>query len=110
MPGLLAILVGACATVGFILIFAASKYRRVRLLRGIGSLLLGFPLGLLSYTWLGVRLARAHGLSRFYSWPFGGGEIGHNGALVASAVFWVAVWFLLLVSGSSLLLKSSSED
>jgi hypothetical protein len=71
MPGLLAILIGACATVGFILIFAASRYRSPRLWRGIGSFLLCLPLGLLTYGWLGIHLARVHNLSRFYSWPFG---------------------------------------
>jgi len=107
MP-LLPILIGACATVGFILIFAASKYRRVRLWRVIGSLLLGFPLGVLTYMWLGIHLARTHNLSRFYSWPFGGEHIARDGPLVASGLFWVAVWSVLLFSASTLLLKSSN--
>ena len=109
MP-LLPILIGACATVGFILIFAASKNRRVRLWRVIGSLLLGFPLGVLTYMWLGIHLARTHNLSRFYSWPFGGEHIARDGPLVASGLFWVAVWFVQLFSASSLLLKSSNAD
>ena len=110
MPGFLAILIGLLATVGFILIFAASNYTRVRLWRAIGSLLLGIPLGLLTYGWLGIRLARVHHVARFYSWPFGGEHIGHDGPMVASGVFWVAVWFVLLFGGSSLLLKSSNQD
>lgn len=108
MPGFLAILVGVCATVGFILIFAASNYTHVRLWRGIGSLFLGFPLGLLTYGWLGIRLARVHHVSRFYSWPLGESDIGHA-ALIASGLFWVAVWFIVLF-GASTLLKSSTAD
>ncbi len=109
MPGLLAITIGICATVGFILIVAASNYKSVRLIRGIGSLLLGFPLGLITYMGLGIHLARTHGLSRFYSWPFGGSNIVNDPALVASGLFWVAVWFVLLFCGSSMLLKPSNE-
>ena len=101
--GLLAILIGACATVGFILIYAAAKYKRVRLWRAIGSLLLGFPLGLLTYGWLGIHLARTHNLSRFYSWPFGGEHIARDGPLVASALLWVAVWAILLFAVSKLI-------
>ena len=108
MPGFLAILIGVCATVGFILIFAASNYRSVRLIRGIGSFLLGFPLGLITYMGLGIYLARIHGLSRFYSWPFGGEHIGHDGPLIASGLFWVAVWFVILFGGSNLVLKTSN--
>jgi len=102
MPGFLAILIGGCATVGFILIFAASKYQNVRLWRGIGSLLLGLPLGLLSYGWLGIRLARVHGTSRFYSWPFGESSLGH-GAVIVSGLVWVVAWFVLLFLLSNLL-------
>jgi hypothetical protein len=109
MPGFLAILVGVCATLGFILIFAASNYKHVRLWRGIGSFFLGFPLGLLTYGWLGIRLARVHHLSRFYSWPFGGSNIANDPALIASGLFWVAVWFIVLFGASSFL-KSSAAD
>lgn len=110
MPGLLAILIGGCATVGFILIFAASKYQHVRLIRGIGSLLLGVPLGLLSFGWLGIYLARIHHLRAFYSWPFGGEHFAHDGLLVASALVFVAAWFLVLFLGSNLLLATSGSD
>ncbi len=103
MPGFLAIIVGVCATAGFILIFAASNYTHVRLWRGIGSFLLGFPLGVITYLWLGIRLARVHHLSRFYSWPFGGENIARDAPLVASGLFWVAVWALLLFVVSNLL-------
>ena len=103
MPGLLAIVVGACATFGFILIFASSNYTHVRVWRGIGSFLLGFPLGVITYLWLGIRLARVHHLSRFYSWPFGGENIGRDGPLVASGLFWVGVWTLLLFAVSNLI-------
>jgi hypothetical protein len=110
MPGFLAILVGLCATVGFILIFAASNYTNVRLWRGIGSFLLGFPLGMLTYGWLGIRLARVHHASRFYSWPFGGEHIARDGPLIASGLVWVAVWFVLLFAISNLLPKTSNAD
>ncbi len=109
MPGFLAILIGVCATVGFILIFAASNYTHIRLWRGIGSFLLGFPLGALTYGWLGIRLARVHHLSRFYSWPFGGERIARDGPLVASGLFWVAVWFTALFLFSNLLMSSISR-
>jgi hypothetical protein len=110
MPGLLAILIGACATVGFILILAASRYRSPRLWRGIGSFLLSLPLGLFTYGWLGIHLARTHNLSRFYSWPFGGERIGRDGPLVASGLFWMAVWFVGLFMASNLLKKKSAAD
>ena len=106
----LPILVGTCATVGFILIFAASRYRRVYLWRAIGSLLLSLPLGILTYLYLGIHLARTHNLSRFYSWPFGGENIGRDGPLVASTLVFVAAWFVTLFGASSLLLKPSSAD
>lgn len=108
MPGLLAILIGGCATVGFILIFAASNYKLPRLWRGIGSLLLSFPLGVLTYGWLGIHLARTHNLSRFYSWPFGGERIGRDGPMVASGLFWVAVWAIFLFAVSNLITAESS--
>jgi hypothetical protein len=110
MPGLLAILIGACATVGFILLFGSAKYQRARLWRGIGSALLGFPLGLLSYGWLGIHLARVHHLRAFYSWPFGGERIAHDGPLVASGIFWIVLWFGLLFAASSIFLKTSNAD
>ena len=107
---ILPILIGACATVGFILIFAAATYKRVRLWRAIGSLLLGFPLGIITYLYVGIHLARTHNLSRFYSWPFGGEHIGNDNLLMASALVFVAAWFTVLFGGSSLLLKSSNAD
>jgi energy-coupling factor transporter transmembrane protein EcfT len=109
MPGLLPILIGACATVGFILIFVASGRRR-HLWRAIGSLLLSLPLGVITYMFVGIRLARTHNLSRFYSWPFGGANIGHDGPLVASTLVFVAAWFLLLFGVSSLVSKSPAAD
>jgi len=110
MPGFLAILIGGYAAVGFILIFAASNYTRVRLWRGIGSFLLGFPLGLLTYGWLGICLARVHSLSRFYSWPCGGPNIGHDAPFVASGLFWVGAWSVFLIAMSSFIPASSKAD
>jgi hypothetical protein len=107
MP-LLPILVGTCATVGFILIFAASRYRRVYLWRAIGSLVLSLPLGILTYGYVGIRLARTHNLSRFYSWPFGGEHIGNDNLLMASTLVFVAAWFVVLFSVSSLVLANRS--
>jgi len=110
MPGFLAILVGVCATIGFILIFAASNYTHVRVWRGIGSFFLAFPLGLLTYGWLGIRLARVHHLSRFYSWPLGGSNIVYDPALIASGLFWVAAWFVVLFAASNLLPRQSARS
>ena len=109
MP-LLPLLIGTCATVGFILIFAASRYRRVHLWRALGSLLLSFPLGLLTYGYVGIHLARTHNLSRFYSWPFGGEHVSRDGPLIASALIFVAAWFVALFGASSLALKSSNPQ
>ena len=103
MPGFLSILVGLCVTLGFILIFASAQYKNPRLWRGFGSLLLAIPAASLTYLFVGVQLARRHGLSRFYSWPFGGANIGHDLPLIASGIFWIAVWFLLLFAASNLL-------
>jgi len=108
--GLIPILIGFCAAGGFILVFAAARCQRVRLWRAIGSLLLGFPLGVLTYMFLGIHLARTHNLSRFYSWPFGGEHIARDGPLVASGLFWIVMWFVLLFSASTLLFKSSNAD
>ena len=74
------------------------------------ELSVSFPLGVLTYMIVGIHLARTHNLSRFYSWPFGGEHIAHDGPLVASGLFWMAIWFVLLFSASSLLLKASNAD
>jgi hypothetical protein len=55
-------------------------------------------------------VARVHNLSRFYSWPFGGEHIARDGPLVASGLFWVAVWFVLLFFLSGILSKGSDAD
>lgn len=102
MTALLPILIGACVTVGFILLFASGQYKRVRLWRAIGSLLLALPAASLTYMFLGIRLARVHGLSRFYSWPVGGAAIS-DGNIGVSLLFWVAVWFVVLFAASNLL-------
>jgi hypothetical protein len=102
MPGFLSILVGLCVTVGVILLFASSNYKRPRLWRGIGSFLLAVPAAAMTYLMLGIRLARSHGLSRFYSWPFGGANISDTN-ITLSAALWVVVWFVLLFAVSNLL-------
>jgi hypothetical protein len=102
MPGLLSILVGLCVTVGVILLFASGNYRNPRLWRGIASLLLAIPAASLTYLMLGIRLARTHGLSRFYSWPLGGANISDT-KITLSAAFWVIVWFVLIFALSNLL-------
>lgn len=106
MPGLLSILVGAGVTIGFILIIASRNYKRPRIWRAIGSFLLAIPAAALTYLWLGMRLARAHGLSRFYSWPFGGAAISDTN-ITLSAAFWVLLWFVLIFAASNLLPKDS---
>jgi hypothetical protein len=103
MPGFLSILVGLCVTLGFILIFASRQYKRPRVWRGIGSFLLSIPAAALTYLMLGIHLARTHNLSRFYSWPFGGENIGNDGPLIASALFWIVVWFVVLFAASNLI-------
>jgi hypothetical protein len=102
MPGLLPIIVGVCVTLGFILIFASGQYRRPSIWRAIGSLLLSIPAAALTFLFLGIRLAHSHGLSRFYSWPFGGAEISDRN-LGWSLLFWIAAWFVVLFAASNLL-------
>jgi hypothetical protein len=87
---------------GFIMIFASRSYKRVRLWRAIGSVMLAIPAAAMTYLFLGIRLARAHGLSRFYSWPVGGGVVSDN-AVGWSLAFWVAVWSVVLFAVSNLL-------
>src|SRR4051812_4845356 len=106
MPGLLSILVGVGVTIGFILIIASRNYKRPRIWRAIGSFLLAIPASALTYLWLGIRLARTHGLSRFYSWPFGGPNISDTN-ITLSAAFWVSLWFVLIFSASNLLPKDT---
>jgi len=101
MPGLLPIIVGVFVTAGFILIFASGQYRRPSIWRAIGSFLLSIPAAALTFLFLGIRLARTHNLSRFYSWPIGGGDISdHN--LGWSLLFWIVTWFVLLFAASNL--------
>jgi hypothetical protein len=102
MPGLLSILVGLGVTIGFILIIASRNYKRPRIWRAIGSFLLAIPASALTYLWLGIRLARTHGLSRFYSWPIGGAAISDTN-ITLSVVFWVLIWFVLIFVASNLL-------
>jgi hypothetical protein len=108
MPGFLSILVGICVTVGVILLFASRNYPRPKLWRGIGSFLLAIPAAALTYLMLGIRLARTHGLSRFYSWPFGGANISDTN-IELSAAFWVLVWFVLLFVISNLFPAQNSR-
>ena len=102
MPGFLSILVGLCVTLGFILIFASAQYKKPRVWRGIGSAMLAIPAASLTYLFVGVQLARRHGVSRFYNWPFGGANIS-DAYIGLSATFWVLVWFVLLFAVSNLL-------
>lgn len=102
MPGLLPIIVGVLVTAGFILIFASGQYRRPRLWRAIGSILLSIPAASLTFLFLGIQLARTHGLSRFYSWPIGGAEISDRN-LGWSLLFWIGVWAIVLFGVSNLL-------
>jgi hypothetical protein len=101
MPGFLSIFVGLCVTVGVILLFASGNYKRPKLWRGIGSFLLAVPAAAMTYLMLGIRLARTHGLSRFYSWPLGGANISDTN-ITLSAAFWVIVWFFVLFGISNL--------
>jgi hypothetical protein len=104
MPSLISIIAGFCATFGFILIFASAKFQHYRIWRAIGSLLLGIPLAVLSYMYLGIKLAPHYGEPRFYSWPVGGGDYKvHDSVIVWSLLFWLAVWFVLLFAVSNLL-------
>lgn len=109
MLGFLSILVGLCVTAGVILLFASANYRKPRLWRGIASFLLAIPVASMTYLFLGIRLARAHGLSRFYSWPFGGAAIS-DGNIGLSAAFWMLVWFVFLFFLFSIFRKASSVD
>ncbi len=108
MPSLLSVIVGLLVTVGFIVIVASGQYKHVRVWRAVGSVMLAIPAAALTFLMLGIKLARVHGLSRFYSWPIGGGIVSDN-AVGWSLGFWVACWFVVLFAASNLLPKEQKS-
>ncbi len=104
MPSLLSVIVGLFVTVGFIILFASGGYKRVRLWRAIGSVILSVPAAIFTYMILGIKLAPHYGEPRFYSWPIGGGAYKTNDAVIGwSLLFWVVVWSAVLFGASHLL-------
>ena len=104
MPSLISVIVGLFVTVGFIILFASGGYKRVRLWRGIASVILSVPAAIFTYIILGIKLAPHYGEPRFYSWPIGGGAYKTNDTVIAlSLVFWVVAWGILLFAVSNLL-------
>jgi hypothetical protein len=109
MPSLISVIIGLFVTVGFIILFASSGYKRVRLWRGIGSVLLAIPAAAFTYMILGIKIAHHYGEPRFYSWPIGGGAYKTNDTvIVLSLLFWVVVWGVVLFGASNLLPKQST--
>lgn len=104
MPSLISVIVGLFVTVGFIILFASGGYKRVRLWRAIGSVMLAIPASAFTYMILGIKIARHYGEPRFYSWPIGGGAYKTNDTvIVLSLLFWVVVWSGVLFGTSNLL-------
>src|SRR4051794_28375556 len=104
MPSLISVIVGLIVTVGFIILFASGGYKRVRLWRAIGSVLLAIPASAFTYMILGVKIAHHYGEPRFYSWPIGGGAYKTNDTvIVLSLLFWVVVWSAVMFGASNLL-------
>ncbi|MGH9662566.1 MAG: hypothetical protein ACRD96_28715 [Bryobacteraceae bacterium] len=63
--------------------------------RVIGSALIAFVLGLVTYFYASMGIARWRGEGRFYSVPFGGYTV-RDLPLAASALFWMGLWFLIV--------------
>ena len=57
---------------------------------------LAFPLALLTYFVLGVAIALAIGVGRFYSIPFGAEHI-EDWHILASLAVWVGIWAALIL-------------
>jgi hypothetical protein len=109
-PSLISTIAGLAVTLGFILMFASGGYKRVRVWRGIASLILAAPLAGFTYMILGIKLAHHYGEPRFYSWPFGGAAYKTSDAVVWwSMAFWTAVWCTILFAGSNLLPKEKQH-
>jgi hypothetical protein len=60
------------------------------------GLILSFPLAVLTYGALGVGIARAIGIGRFYSVPFGAEQV-EDWHILASAAFWMCTWAALIL-------------
>ena len=104
MPSLISVIVGLFVTVGFIILFASGGYKRVRLWRAIGSVILAVPTAIFTYIILGIKIAHRYGEPRFYSWPIGGGAYKTNDTVIGwSLLFWVVVWSAVLFGASALL-------
>ena len=70
---------------------ALSPPRRGRVL----GLLLAVPVGLLVYFFLGIAIARALGVGRFYSVPLGAEHIADKD-IVISLTFWIGAVALII--------------
>src|SRR5690348_1558111 len=111
MPSLISVIVGLFVTVGFIILFASGGYKRVRLWRAIGSVILAVPAAAFTYLILGIKIAHHYGEPRFYSWPIGGGAYKTNQTVITlSLVFWVLVWSGILFAASNLLPRERAAD
>ncbi len=79
-------------TVGLLIgvIVSRNPWRRVF------GVALAIPLALLIYFILGVGIARAIGVGRFYSIPFGAEHI-EDWHILASLAVWVGVWAALIL-------------
>lgn len=77
----------ACLLIGM---FVSPRWARVF------GVALAIPLALLTYFVLGIAIARAIGIGRFYSVPFGAEHI-EDWPLLASLAIWVGVWAALIL-------------
>ena len=62
----------------------------------LGLVLISLPAGIFAYILAGIVAAGIRGDGHFFSFPFGGYRINDNGAIVASAITWIALVFIAL--------------
>ena len=98
VPGLISVVAGIAVAFGFILLLSSGKHQSFRVLRAVGSVLIGIPVGVLTYGWFGILLGRTPaGFTRFYSFPVGGhnyARVNIYSSIAIWSVFWIAAIFI----------------
>jgi len=82
---------------GIFLVASTGHDARWRVARNLaGFVLVALPVGGLGYLFSGIWVARARGVGRFFSVPFGGYAVSDS-ALTSSLACWVGFVFALLL-------------